>query len=67
MNLEREDSNTKWYRNNGFRRKQRNLGIRSKIWITLDRYNNCRTRMMFDFIEQAKDKFNIRYLYQKGE
>lgn len=35
MNLEREDSNTKWYRNNGFRRKQRNLGIRSKYGLHL--------------------------------
>ena len=65
MNLERENSNTKWYKNNELRIKQKDLGKVSEIWITLDRYNMCLTLLMFDFTERIKDDLLLDVSIQK--
>jgi|GEM_PF-1231316 hypothetical protein len=55
MHLEKENGNTKWFKNDELKIKLVNRGTESDVFVTLKRYNLCFKLMMFDFVNHVKD------------
>lgn len=55
MRLEKENGNTKWFKNDELKIKLVNRGTESDVFVTLKRYNLCFKLMMFDFVNHVKD------------
>ena len=59
MRIEKSNQNTKWLKKDGLKKKIKNRGETSEIWVTSDKYNICLKLLMFDFVKQLKEEMML--------
>ena len=67
MDLEKENTNIKWFKTNGLRiRIKKEEGGKSLISVALDGFNICLKLAMYDFIDRIKEDLSLDVTMSKS-